>query len=74
MLPLCIQFRIYHDPMTGYYGLMQMMFAELMISLIWLLKYLDGGKRYLAGSLVFYLIGLMSYECSILILLVLRSS
>ncbi len=63
MLPLCIQFRIYHDPMTGYYGLMQMMFAELMISLIWLLKYLDGGKkRYLAGSLVFYLIGLMSYE------------
>lgn len=63
MMPLCVQFRIYHDPMTGYYGLMQMMFAELMISLIWLLKYLDSGrKRCLAGSLVFFLIGLMSYE------------
>lgn len=63
MLPVCVQFRIYHDPMTSYYGLMQMMFAELMLSLIFLFRYLDAGrKRHLFGSLLFFLLGLTSYE------------
>jgi|GEM_PF-801941 len=63
LLPLCIQFRIYHDPMLGYYGLMQMMFAELMISLICFNRYLENRKKkYLILSIVFFTIGLMSYE------------
>lgn len=63
LLPLCIQLRIYHDPMLGYYGLMQMMFAELMISLICFNRYLENRKKkYLILSIIFFTIGLMSYE------------
>ncbi|HQJ01752.1 MAG TPA: hypothetical protein PLX12_09135 [Flexilinea sp.] len=63
LLPLCIQLRIYHDPMQGYYGLMQMMFAELMISLICFNRYLENRKKkYLIISIIFFTIGLMSYE------------
>ena len=63
LLPLCFQLRIYHDPLMGYYGLMQMMLAELIGSLILFDRYLESGKkRQLAGSLLLYLVGLMSYE------------
>lgn len=63
LIPLCIQLRLYHDPMTGYYGLMQLMFIELMASLIFLLRYLETGKRSMVlCSLAFFLIGLTSYE------------
>lgn len=63
LLPLCIQLRIYHDPMLGYYGLMQMMFAELMVSLICFNRYLENRKKkYLVISIIFFTIGLMSYE------------
>ena len=63
LLPLCFQLRIYHDPITGYYGLMQMMFAELMGSLILFDLYLEKRrKKHLVGSLILFTIGLMSYE------------
>ncbi len=49
--------------MLGYYGLMQLMFAELMISLICFNRYLENRKKkYLILSIVFFTIGLMSYE------------
>ncbi len=63
ILALCVQLRIYHDPMTGYYGLMQMMFAELMLALIWLIRFLTTGRKgWLIASLTLFAVGLMSYE------------
>lgn len=63
IVPLCIQLRLYHDPMTGYYGLMQMMFCELFASLFFFSKFLEDGKaRERRLSLLFFAIGLMSYE------------
>ena len=62
-VPLCFQFRLYHDPLNSYYGLMQVMFCELMGALICCLRWLESGrKRFLVLSLIFFLMGLMSYE------------
>ncbi|MBR6088488.1 MAG: hypothetical protein IKP86_01050 [Anaerolineaceae bacterium] len=62
-VPLCFQFRLYHDPLNSYYGLMQMMFCELMGALICYLLWLRKGKRrFLVFSLLFFAAGLMSYE------------
>ena len=60
---LCFQLRLYHDPLNSYYGLMQVMFLELSLALLFFVKYLHGGRnarRML--SLLFFVIGLMSYE------------
>ena len=63
LVPLCFQFRLYHDPLNSYYGLMQVMFCELMGAVICFLHWLREGKtRRLVFSLVFFLMGLMSYE------------
>ncbi len=60
---LCFQLRLYHDPLNSYYGLMQVLFMELMLALFFFLKFLRSGRsapRLLA--LLFFVIGLMSYE------------
>lgn len=63
IVPLCFQFRLYHDPLNSYYGLMQVMFCELMGALIFNVRWLKTGrKRYILLSLMFFLMGLMSYE------------
>ena len=63
IIPLCFQFRFYHDPLNSYYGLMQVMFCELMGALILNIRWLREGKRScLLFSLVFFTMGLMSYE------------
>ena len=63
LLVLCFQFRLYHDPLNSYYGLMQVMFCELMGAAICFLHWLREGKtRSLVFSLIFFLTGLMSYE------------
>ena len=63
LVPLCFQFRLYHDPLNSYYGLMQVMFCELMGAMVCFLHRLrDGRTRDLIFSLVFFLMGLMSYE------------
>ncbi len=63
IFPLCVQFRVYHDPILSYYGLMQIMFAELMLALIFFLKFIESGRgRSRIFSLIFFTIGLLSYE------------
>ncbi len=63
LFPLCVQFRIYHDPILSYYGLMEMMFGELMLSLIFFLKYLEEPKKKsLFLSFLFFTVGILSYE------------
>ena len=60
---LCFQFRLYHDPLNSYYGLMQVMFCELMLALTAFLHWMREGKKgSLAVSLLFFMMGLMSYE------------
>ncbi len=60
---LCMQIRIYHDPLVSYYGLMQTMFAEEILSLFFFTRYLrKAEKKYLILSLVFFTINLLSYE------------
>ena len=60
---LCFQFRLYHDPLNSYYGLMQVMFCELMLALTAFLRWMREGKKgSLAVSLLFFIMGLMSYE------------
>ena len=60
---LCFQFRLYHDPLNSYYGLMQVMFCELMLALTGFLRWIREGKKgSLVLSLLFFAMGLMSYE------------
>ncbi len=62
-VPLCFQLRLYHDPLNSYYGLMQVMFCELMGALICFVRYLRAKRPvHLAGSLLLFAAGLMSYE------------
>lgn len=72
LIPVLIQFRAYQDPVTGFYGLMQVIMAELMLSAFFLLRFLHTGKRkYYLLSLIPFLIGLMTYEvCFPFILLI----
>ena len=57
------QFRIYHDPLNSYYGLMQVMFCEIMGALITFIHWLrEGKKRSLILSLLCFGMALMSYE------------
>lgn len=63
IVPFCFQFRLYHDPLNSYYGLMQVMFCELMLSLTAYLRWIRGGKKKdMMLSLLFFAMGLMSYE------------
>lgn len=63
IVPLCFQYRLYHDPLNSYYGLMQVMFCELAGTLILFIRWLrEGKKRFLIFSLILFAMGLMSYE------------
>lgn len=65
LIPVLIQFRAYQDPVTGFYGLMQVILAELMLTAYFLLHFLHTGKkRFYLLSLIPFFIGLMTYEVS----------
>ncbi len=60
---LCFQLRLYHDPLNSYYGYMQVLFIELILALHFFVKFLRNGRTApLLVSLIFFVIGLMSYE------------
>ena len=57
------QFRVFFDPILSFHGLLQVVTAGMLISLIALLKALDaGGRRWLIASVGFYLACLLTYE------------
>ncbi len=63
LIPTLIQFRAYQDPVTGFYGLMQVILAELLFTAYFLLRYLHSGRRkHLILSLLPFTAGLMTYE------------
>jgi hypothetical protein len=63
--PLLFQFRtgVYHDPITAFSGLLQVVLTCTLISLILLLLYLRSSKRrYLVASLAIYAASMLTYE------------
>ncbi len=63
ILPLLLQTRVYQDPVSGFYGLMQVVTAEMLLTALFTLRWCRSGKRqHLALSLLFFGIGLFTYE------------
>ncbi len=63
LIPLMLQTRVYQDPVSGFYGLMQVLTAEMLLCAHFLSCWLRSGKKsMLALSLLSFGIGLMTYE------------
>lgn len=61
-----VQFRIWHDPVLSYAYLVPLMFIYILISCILFVRYLEesGGWARLSGSILFFLVALLTYEVS----------
>jgi hypothetical protein len=69
VLPILFQFRLYHDAILSFSGVLQVSLSLIFCALIFLYKYLeDRNTTYLVLSLVSYNISLYSYEVCILLL------
>ncbi len=65
LIPLLIQFRPYQDPVTGFYALMQVIFAELILTVYFLLRFLrEGRRKNFWISLLLFAVSLLTYEVS----------
>ena len=63
LIPLMLQTRAYQDPVSGFYGLMQILTAEMLLCAFFLSRWLRTGKRReLVFSLLFFAAGLLTYE------------
>lgn len=63
LLPICFQLRLYHDPLVSYYGLMQVLMIEFCWAMTLWIDFLRSGRTgRLVGSLVLFMIGLLTYE------------
>lgn len=63
LIPLLLQTRVYQDPVSGFYGLMQVLTAEMLLCAYFLSRWLRSGKRsQLILSLLCFGLGLMTYE------------
>ncbi|WP_294892356.1 hypothetical protein, partial [Sulfuricurvum sp. MLSB] len=68
--PLFFQYRYYHDPMLSFHGLIQVLFIYTTLSLIFLIKYLQGSPKYhYYLSLFFFTLSLLTYEISYVFIL-----
>jgi hypothetical protein len=71
VIPVFFQFRIYHDPLLSFYGHQQFIFTYLILSIIFLLRYLAGKPRYnLFLSVFLYTVMLYSYEIAFPLILI----
>ncbi len=63
LIPLMLQTRAYQDPVSGFYSLMQVLTAELLLCAYFLSRWLRMGKgKDLALSLACFGLGLLTYE------------
>ena len=63
LIPILLQTRAYQDPVSGFYGLMQVLTAEMLLCAFFLSRWIrEGKKRHLVFSLVCFGFGLMTYE------------
>lgn len=69
LLPMLFQFRLYHDPILAFSGMMQLFVSLVLCAMISLYKYLEyKNSNYLIASLVFYNLSLYTYEVSIFLI------
>ena len=79
-LPVFMQFRIFYDPITSFHAFMQILFIFLILTLIFLIRYLQTKKSiYLLSSLSTFTCTLFLYEISymfvfIIVFFVIRSN
>jgi len=65
MCLLLFQFRVYHDPILAYHGLLQFVTSCLLAAILFQIKALETRKfRYILFSSLFYLTALLTYEIS----------
>jgi hypothetical protein len=65
IMPLMFQFRLYHDPILSFCGMMQSFMVFTLVAAVMFRKYLDVNHRgYLVASLVLYNFTLYFYEIS----------
>ncbi len=70
-LPLFMQFRIFYDPITSFHAFMQILFIFLILTLIFLNRYLQTKRLvYLLSSLCSFIITLFLYEISLMFMLI----
>ncbi len=63
LLPLCFQFRLYHDPILSFGWLQELLLIYTVTSLIFLVHYLKtGSKPFFILSVIVYMVSLMTYE------------
>ncbi|MFO1463164.1 MAG: hypothetical protein U1F66_05260 [bacterium] len=63
IMPIFFQFRVFHDPILGFFGFLQILALLLFGSLILFQSYLEKGKRgYYYSSIFLYCLGLLGYE------------
>lgn len=63
LIPLMLQTRVYQDPVSGFYSLMQVLTAELLLCALFLHRWLKQGKRSCFWlSLAAFAVGLLTYE------------
>lgn len=63
LIPLLLQTRAYQDPVSGFYSLMQVLTAEMLLCALFLHRWLESDKnRHLCLALLFYALGLLTYE------------
>ena len=63
LIPLLLQTRVYQDPVSGFYSLMQVLTAEMLLCALYLHRWLESGKRSCFWlSLAAFAVGLLTYE------------
>ena len=63
LIPLLLQTRVYQDPVSGFYSLMQVLTAEMLLCALYLHRWLERGKRSCFWlSLAAFAVGLLTYE------------
>lgn len=71
LTPVLFQYKLYHDPILSFHGLMPLLFSFLVISLIFLLKYIDKNQKFYLGiSLLFFALCLATYEIAYTFILI----
>ena len=63
LIPLMLQTRVYQDPVSGFYSLMQVLTADMLLCALFLHRWLEQGKRRCFWlSLAAFAVGLLTYE------------
>ena len=63
LMPMMLQTRVYQDPVSGFYSLMQVLTAEMLLCALFLHRWLEQGKRSCFWlSLTAFAVGLLTYE------------